>query len=48
MSTVVTSAMLNGIFDEIKALIPIILPTVITFLAFRKGWSFLKGEIKGA
>lgn len=48
MSEIVTTAMFSGMLDEIKNLIPIILPTVIGFMAFRKGWSFLKGEIAGA
>jgi len=44
----VTSATFTGILDEIKTLIPIILPAVVGFLAFRNGWSFLKGEIRKA
>lgn len=43
-----TSATFTGILDEIKTLIPIVLPAVVGFLAFRKGWSFLKGEIRKA
>lgn len=44
----VTSTTFTGILDEIKTLIPIVLPAVVGFLAFRKGWSFLKGEIRKA
>lgn len=44
----ITSATFTGILDEIKTLIPIVLPAVVGFLAFRKGWSFLKGEIRKA
>lgn len=44
----ITSATFTGILDEIKSLIPILLPAVVGFLAFRKGWSFLKGEIRKA
>ena len=43
-----TSARFTGILDEIKTLIPIVLPAIVGFLAFRKGWSFLKGEIRKA
>ena len=44
----ISSATFTGILDEIKNLIPIVLPAVVGFLAFRKGWSFLKGEIRKA
>lgn len=44
----ITSATFTGILDEIKTLIPIILPAVVGFIAFRKGWAFLKGQIKSA
>ena len=38
----------NGVLNTIKELIPIVVPAVVGFLAFRKGWSFLKGEIRKA
>ena len=44
----ITSEMLLGILEEIKSIMPIIVPTVVGFLAFRKGWSFLKSQIAGA
>lgn len=44
----VTSSMFDGMFSDIKALIPVLLPVIVSFLAFRKGWGFLKGQIKGA
>lgn len=44
----ITSATFTGILDEIKTLVPIVLPAVVGILAFRKGWSFLKGEIRKA
>lgn len=34
------SAMLNGVFQEIVALLPLLLPVLITFLAIRKGIKF--------
>lgn len=43
-----TSATFLAVLDEIKTLIPIVAPAVIGFLAFRKGWSFIKSQIKGA
>lgn len=36
------------ILDEILALVPVVLPVIIGFLAFRKGWSFLMGAIRKA
>jgi len=48
MFDTITAATFTGILDTIKDLIPVVLPAVVGFLAFRKGWSFLKGQIKGA
>ena len=39
---------LRNLVDEIKALVPIVVPTVVGFLSFRKAWGFLKSAIKGA
>lgn len=44
----VTSASFNGVLDQVVALVPIVLPAVIGFLAFRKGWSFIKSAVSGA
>ena len=44
----ITSDMLLGILEEIKSIMPVVVPTVVGFLAFRKGWSFLKSQIAGA
>lgn len=43
-----TGDMFLGVLTDIKALLPIAAPAVIGFIAFRKGWSWLKGQIKGA
>lgn len=48
MADLVTADMFTGMLSEIKSLIPVLLPTVVGFMAFRKGWSFLKGQIKSA
>jgi hypothetical protein len=47
------SAMFTGInfldvLNQIYVLIPIVLPVIIGFLAFRKGWAFLLGAVKKA
>lgn len=44
----VTSSMIAGVLDEILALLPIILPTLIGFIAVRKGISFLLGSLRSA
>lgn len=44
LQNLVFSRDLNGVWETIKALLPILLPAIVLFLAFRKGWSFLKGE----
>lgn len=44
----ITAATFNGVLDTIKDLIPVVIPAVVGFLAFRKGWSFLKSQIRGA
>lgn len=44
----ITSDMLLGVLNEIKSIVPIVVPTVVGFMAFRKGWGFLKSAIKGA
>lgn len=48
LNTIVTADMLTGILAEVKGLIPIVLPTVVGFIALRKGWSFLISTIHGA
>lgn len=44
----ITADTLSGVLAEVTGLVPIVAPAVIGFIAFRKGWSFLKSSIKGA
>lgn len=44
----VTQEMMLAVLTEIKELLPIVAPAVIGFIAFRKGWLFIKSAIKGA
>lgn len=44
----ITAATLQPVLDGVKELFPVIVPTVVGFLALRKGWRFLKGEIASA
>ncbi len=44
----ITSAMVNGVLDEVVAVIPIIVPVAISFIAIRKGISFVLGMLRSA
>ena len=48
LATIITADSISGVMSEITGLLPVILPTIIGFMAFRKGWSWFKGQIKGA
>ena len=43
-----TGIELTALLDEIVTLIPVVLPVVIGFIAFRKGFAFIKSSLKGA
>lgn len=51
-TTVVASAVkdvaLSGVLNEMVALIPVILPVCISFIAIRKGISFLMSSLHNA
>ena len=48
LKEVITSAMVSGVLDEVTGLLPVLLPTAISFIAVRKGISFLLGTLRGA
>ena len=48
LAEIVTSAMLQGVLNEITSLLPVIIPDLISFIAIRKGISFLIGTLRGA
>jgi hypothetical protein len=37
-----------AVLNEILAMLPLLLPVIIGFIAFRKGIGFLKSALKGA
>lgn len=39
---------LTAVLDEILALVPVVLPVTIGFIAFRKGYAFIKSVLRGA
>ena len=48
LSSVVTAQMVSGVLDEVVALLPVILPAAIGFIAVRKGVSFVLGMLRSA
>ena len=44
----ITNTMLQGVLDEVVGILPIVLPVVITFMAIRKGISFVLGMLRSA
>lgn len=45
---VVTAQMLGGVLDEIVGLLPVVIPVMVSFIALRKGISFLQGILHSA
>lgn len=48
LKTIVTADMLQGVLAEITDLLPVVIPVMITFIAVRKGISFLQGILHSA
>lgn len=48
MAELVKDVTFTGVLTDVKALVPIVLPTVIGFISFRKGLSFLINTLKRA
>ena len=48
LSTIITAEMLGGVLDEIVALLPVCIPVMISFIALRKGISFVQGILLSA
>ena len=48
LASIVTSDMMAGVLDEIKGLLPVIIPTLVGFIGLRKGISFLQGALHSA
>lgn len=45
---VIVQYLTDNILGQVLDLLPIVLPAVIGFVAFRKGFKFLKGTLKSA
>lgn len=48
LKTIVTADMLQGVLNEITGLLPVVIPVMITFIAVRKGISFLQNILHSA
>lgn len=48
LSSVVTSAMMNGVLDEVIGLLPVTVPVMISFIGLRKGISFISTVLHSA
>ena len=48
LSEVVTAEMMSGVLGEVVGLLPVCIPTMISFIALRKGISFVQGILINA
>jgi len=48
IASVVSSASLQGVLDEVVGLLPVVIPVMIAFIGLRKGISFLQGVLHSA
>lgn len=48
LKSVVTADMVSGVLNEIVGLLPVLIPAAISFIAVRKGISFLLSTLRGA
>lgn len=48
LADIITADMLNGVFQEIIGMLPVIVPVTVGFIAVRKGLSFLFGSLRKA
>lgn len=44
----ITGTMVQGVLNEVVALIPTVIPVAISFIAIRKGISFVLGLLRSA
>lgn len=48
LSSIVTAEMCSGVLNEVTGILPVLIPVSITFIAVRKGISFLISTLRGA
>lgn len=48
LASVVTSSMLNGVLNEVVGVLPVCFPVMVSFIALRKGISFVGSILRSA
>lgn len=48
MSEIITAQMLGGVLNEVTGVLPVVIPVMISFLALRKGISFVLSMLRSA
>lgn len=48
LASIVKADMLQGVLGEITGILPVVIPVMITFIAVRKGISFLQSILHSA
>ena len=48
MAEIVTKEMLSGVLDQVTGVLPVVIPVMISFLALRKGISFVLSMLRSA
>lgn len=48
LQSIVTADLLGGVLDEVVGLLPVCIPVMISFIALRKGISFVQGILHAA
>lgn len=48
MDKIVTTEMLSGVLDQVTGVLPVVIPVMISFLALRKGISFVLSMLRSA
>lgn len=48
LKDVVTADMMNGVLDEVVAVLPVCIPVMVSFIGLRKGISFVRGVLVSA
>ena len=48
LTSIVTAELLNGVLDEIVGVLPVVIPVMVSFIALRKGISFISSVLHSA
>lgn len=48
LKTIITADMLGGVLNEVVGVLPVAIPVLITFIALRKGISFIQSILHSA